>query len=139
MSESMQPPRPPKEETKPVSFRLPLRIFDAWQDLAKASNLTMSNWLRAQIKEVAIEAEQTKIKRRRGQPEIHILYQRCDPALIREIARIGSNLNQLSRQINTAVGGRQIDVIQFLTVFHQIRDELAHLQRSHTTTPAVDD
>ena len=55
--------------------------------------------------------------------------QRADPALIRGIARIGNNLNQIAKQVNsTAKTGEAINVLELIDVLHGIRVETEQLK-----------
>ncbi|WP_081135692.1 plasmid mobilization protein [Halomonas sp. BC2] len=60
--------------------------------------------------------------------------QRADPALIRGIARIGNNLNQIAKQVNsTAKAGDAINVLELIDVLHGIRAETEN-SRSNSNT-----
>lgn len=55
--------------------------------------------------------------------------QRADPALVRGIARIGNNLNQIAKQVNsTAKAGDTINVLELIDVLHNIRVETEELK-----------
>ncbi|MDN3525092.1 plasmid mobilization relaxosome protein MobC [Halomonas sabkhae] len=58
--------------------------------------------------------------------------QRADPALVRGIARIGNNLNQIAKQVNsTAKSGDTINILELIDVLHNIRAETAELKEKH--------
>jgi len=58
--------------------------------------------------------------------------QRADPALVRGIARIGNNLNQIAKQVNsTAKAGDAINILELIDVLHDIRAETEELKEKH--------
>lgn len=58
---------------------------------------------------------------------------RADPDLMRAVARIGSNVNQIARAANRqAVGGERLDLITLLATLIQIEQHLAALSRAAT-------
>ena len=55
--------------------------------------------------------------------------QRVDPALVRGIARIGNNLNQIAKQVNSTVKSSDaINVLELIDVLHVIRVETEKLK-----------
>jgi hypothetical protein len=65
---------------------------DSWSRLAESSGLTLADLIRQQLG-AAEMVHREPVKKRR--------IKRVDPALIRELAKIGNNLNQMSRWANT--------------------------------------
>ena len=65
---------------------------ESWQSLAEADDLTLSDLIRQHMG-AAQMVHREPVKKRR--------VKRVDPALIRELAKIGNNLNQISRWANT--------------------------------------
>jgi len=65
---------------------------ESWQSLAEADDLTLSDLIRQHMG-AAQMVHREPVKKRR--------VKRIDPALIRELAKIGNNLNQISRWANT--------------------------------------
>lgn len=58
---------------------------------------------------------------------------RVDPELVRELARIGNNLNQLTKTANQLrVEGRHIDALRLLSALHDIEDELEQIRAHHS-------
>jgi hypothetical protein len=65
---------------------------DSWSRLAESSGTTLSDLIRQQLGAAEmVHREPVKMRR----------VKRVDPALIRELAKIGNNLNQISRWANT--------------------------------------
>ena len=65
---------------------------DSWNRLAESSGLTLADLIRQQLG-AADMVHREPVKKRR--------IKRVDPALIRELAKIGNNLNQIARWANT--------------------------------------
>lgn len=64
----------------------------AWYALADASDLSLSNLIRQQMGAALVKRGPQKKRRNRGRNH--------DPALVREVAKIGNNLNQIARWAN---------------------------------------
>ncbi len=64
----------------------------AWRELAEAEGLTLADFIRQQLGAAAM-VHREPVKKRRAK--------RVDPAWIRELAKIGNNLNQIARWANT--------------------------------------
>jgi len=64
---------------------------ESWQSLAAADGLTLSDLIRQHMGAAKLVYREPVQKRR---------VKRVDPALIRELAKIGNNLNQISRWAN---------------------------------------
>ena len=130
-------PRPTQEPSSRVIFRLPLSVHQSWVATAKSKDLTLSNWLRAQITEGEQLALQEKAKPKRGKPKVVDVYRVVDPALLTSITRIGINLNQISRQLNQAVVvGQPLEAVAILVELQRIHVQLARLKSEHTITDA---
>ena len=116
--------------TNRVAFRLPFSIAFAWKSAAKAQGQTLSDWLRLQVRLDEIKHEPTNVKPPR-QREVIKKYIRVDPAFVRELGRIGSNLNQIARQINhVAAANQTIDVVATLVVLQEIQAKLHEALKS---------
>jgi hypothetical protein len=110
--------------TDRVAFRLPKAIAEQWKTAAAARRQTLSDWLREQISDGDIQQNPTKCRPRRIRETVRN-YQKVDPELVRELARIGNNLNQIARQINQAVAREsKIEVASFLVALTAIQAEL---------------
>jgi hypothetical protein len=81
-----------KERTKWIHIRVTGEERAAWQSLTQAQQLTLADLIRCKIGESQLTGRQPKRRKRHCQ--------QADPVLIRELARIGNNLNQLARWAN---------------------------------------
>ncbi|MCY4477372.1 MAG: plasmid mobilization relaxosome protein MobC [Gammaproteobacteria bacterium] len=83
--------RPPKPAAERLDARLHLRLSSEmlarWRDAARAADLSLAEWLRA-------ETGSGVPARRRRPPPV------ADPKLLAAIARVGNNVNQLARSAN---------------------------------------
>ena len=55
----------------------------------------------------------------------------ADPELLRQLTRIGGNLNQIAKHTNTDVLGGKIDCLRLLGELAIIREQLGKLSESH--------
>jgi len=90
----------------------------AWRDAAAAAGLTISDYVRRSIE----SAEVGRAPRRRRRPEPPPV----DPALDRELKRIGSNINQIARWCNTY--GDSIAARRLYVLLDEINDQLAEIR-----------
>ncbi|MDE2422298.1 MAG: plasmid mobilization relaxosome protein MobC [Gammaproteobacteria bacterium] len=119
-----------EKPTSHVGLRLPPSIALHWKTAAKAQGKTLSDWLRAQVHDLEIRMAETN-KKPRNKREVCKTYQNVDPLLIRELVRIGVNLNQVSRQANrAALMGKTIQVVSFLLVLVDMQNELRDVLNS---------
>lgn len=90
-----------------LAFRLPSAVADDWRRQADRAGLSLSDWLRSQIDErqqTGIAPPRTRRTRRNYIP--------ADPELVRQLAWIGNNINQLARWVNTNKSG--IEAVELL-------------------------
>lgn len=110
-----------------VPLRLPKSLVDAARDEAEATGATLSDAVRTRIASSAVKLLGKPRVRRRAAllpDRVH----RADPALVRQVAAIGSNLNQLARVANaSALNGTPIEVITLLTQLCAIERQLIRL------------
>lgn len=81
------------DRTKWIHIRVTEAEHSAWQALAQAHKQTVSDLIRSRIGECQPVGRSPKRRQR--------LARQTDPALLRELARIGNNLNQVARWANT--------------------------------------
>lgn len=81
------------ERTKWIHIRVSDEERSAWQALAHGQGLTVADLIRRQVGLAQPGGRQPKRRKR--------LTQQADPTLLRELARIGNNLNQVARWANT--------------------------------------
>lgn len=110
-----------------VPLRLPKSLVDAARDEAEATGATLSDAVRARIASSAVKLlGKPRVRRRAALLPDRV--QRADPALVRQVAAIGSNLNQLARVANaSALNGAPIEVITLLTQLCAIERQLIRL------------
>lgn len=88
-----------------------------WQDLAQSDGQSLSDWIRSQLDGSSAN------RRRRRRIDV-------DPALIRQLAGISNNLNQLARWANTRRSAADAaDVITHLIALDRSVKELADLMQ----------
>jgi len=81
-----------KHRKKFIKVRVTEEEADRWKNKAAAAGLSVSDLIRQRLDEIQIECHQRKSKK-----VVHL----ADPDLIREIAKIGNNLNQVARYIHS--------------------------------------
>jgi len=81
------------ERNKWIHIRVTDAERQAWQLIAQSHQLTVADLIRRKLGESQPTGRQPKRRKR--------LCQQADPVLIRELARIGNNLNQIARWANT--------------------------------------
>lgn len=104
---------PPVARTTTASLRLAPDELAAWRAAAKAEGLSLSDWLRSRVSrrgELAAEPRRSA--------------RRADAELLRQLAAIGNNLNQLARVANQ---GRPMDRLALLAELSAIERELSRL------------
>lgn len=92
--------------TVKITVRLPEATAATWRASAAASRLTLSDWLRlaaAQPADVPAGLVARRPPRRRAGVGVAVPPP-VDPAVVVQLVRIGSNLNQIARVLN-ATGG----------------------------------
>lgn len=101
-----------------MSERIELRVSPEekihWQAIAASRGVSLSELIRA-----ALSGQ--RLRSRRAAPRI-------DPDLVRELARIGNNLNQLARAANRR---SPVETISLLVRLIEIDRELAVLRAAH--------
>lgn len=88
---------------------------------AAADKISVSELLRGALGQI-------KVSRRRGTPQ-------ADPQLVTALSRIGTNLNQIARVVNSAQAAgdmRQLDGLQLLTELIGVERQMSALLVSHT-------
>ena len=81
--------------------------------------------LAAWMRDTCLNPGQTDFVRDLAQPSP------VDPALLRALAGIGNNLNQIARKVNTAEWGA-VDRVQVIGALAGVERELAELRALHT-------
>ena len=109
-----------KRLDKRVTLRLPEQTAERWWQQADAMELSLSDWVRLHVDGAA--AVQTG--QRRQQRRLRTLT--ADPDLLRQLAALGSNVNQIARVLNS-IGLTPADHAQLLGELAAIQRELHRL------------
>ena len=102
-----------------LGFRLPKEVADDWHAQAESVGKSLSDWIRSAID----EQQQTGIASPAKAPK-RKNYTPVDPDLLRQVAMIGNNLNQLARIANSFI---TIDSINLLSSLSSLRHDLSVL------------
>lgn len=122
-----QPSR--RQLSQRVTLRLPDDTAAHWRQAAKAADKSLSDWLRQRVD--GAEAVQTGL--RRHPRRLRTLT--ADPALLRQLAAIGSNINQMARVLNS-VGLSPADHTRLLAELAAMQRELHRLAELPRYDPA---
>lgn len=98
---------------KELSIRFTIDELESVRTVAAAAGLSMADFVRRRLMEVGANTQITDsrpvVKRSAGRA--------ADAALVRQVAGIGSNLNQIARAVNKqALQSQIIDVVELLVV-----------------------
>ena len=108
-----------------VMARIEIRASESdrqhWSEKAKATGLTLSGLIRHALNE-------TPMPRRRRRAAV-------DPALLRELAKIGNNLNQLARWANR--DKQAVEARAVIARLIEIDREIAAIRKAHGPKPEV--
>ena len=91
------------KKSRIVNFRLPSEVHQNWKSQAESAGISMSDFVRSCVDSKQVTGIASPLKKRR-----HPAFSKVDPALLREIAKIGNNLNQLARCVNRYKDGVQV-------------------------------
>jgi len=84
-----------EKKTKLLTMKVTQEEKEEWQKLAASYNMSLAQFIRNLINNKPIENKK-------------VIYKKADPEIIRAIAGIGNNINQIARRINT---NEKIDVL----------------------------
>ena len=128
--------------TKTKSFRLTELQLKQLEIHLKKENSEFSDFLHSLIQReimqdtVTVQQIQDEIKPLRTKVktvvEVVKRYQKTDPALLLELAKIGNNINQIARALNIIKNAnpqeqRKLDIFSVLLVLKGIQTELEHI------------
>lgn len=114
----------------PLPVRLPTSLVERLRAQAEAAGVTVSDVLRSHLD----IAEAKPLAKPRPQFRSKKLGEvsGADPALMRQIAGIGNNLNQLARTVNAGLlGGAGVDAVEILMRMEAIERHLNAISRHH--------
>ena len=120
----MPEPKPKREKKTKISARLPAALASSLLAEAEDLNLTLSEVLRLKLS----DADRSIVVTERKVQKVRREYTQADPDLLRQIAIIGNNLNQIARTLNKAkLTGTPVDLIKNIAVLTAIEQELNKL------------
>jgi uncharacterized protein YukE len=90
-----------------------------WQAKASNANMTLANYIRSLLNSEQVKRD-APIKRSRRS------YEPVDPVLIRQLAKIGNNLNQIAKRVNS--DDQSINIISELLI---IQRQLEVIKNAH--------
>lgn len=108
-----------------AAFRLPSDVLKKWHSEAKESGSSLSDFLRRCVDKKYVTGLPTPASVRRKRDTSNY----CDPELIRQLAQIGNNLNQIARVLNQHHRSSKGDVQtnELLTILRCVRKETSEL------------
>ena len=114
---------------KELTIRLTLEELESVRNIAAAGGMHMADLVRRRLLDSGASVQLTD-----SRPTLsRVPFSTIDPALIRQLARIGSNLNQVARAVNTgAITGDLMQAVELLVVLRAIERECAGLVASNT-------
>ena len=88
-----------KDMNARLAFRLPKDVAESWRTAARAAGLSLSDWVRAQVR---VDGQDTVITHKPSPQKVPKRREHVpvDPALVRAVATAGNNLNQIARRLN---------------------------------------
>lgn len=110
-----------EQRSSRLELRLASEVKTAWEEKAAASGMTLSDLIRHAV-------EGTKPPRRKRVD--------VDPALLRQIAQIGNNLNQLARWANRDKS--KVDALAVIARLIEIDREVSALRQQIESAPDAD-
>lgn len=115
---------------KEIKIRLSSSERDQVHAIADKANLSVADFVRIRLLDAGVDVE--PVGRRpvfANSPAI-----KADPELLRQLAQLGNNLNQIARKVNRyALQANHIDVIKLFTVMLAIEQHLGQLSKSSAT------
>lgn len=111
----------------PLAVRVPSSIAAQWRASAAAAGLSLADWLRQAVDPTQVKVVGRQSPRRRPKLTPASV---SDQALIFEVAKIGNNLNQVARWVNTYKS--TVDRLQVLVALSAIERQLGMALQSVT-------
>ena len=104
--------RVPKATT--ISLRIDKPTAAEWRERAAASGLSVSDWIRGSVD----AGQQTNLPTPQRRPvRVRDTSNDADPALMRQLAALGSNLNQIARSLNECrLVGAPVQLVEVLAL-----------------------
>lgn len=119
--------RPLKIDGDPLvamAIRIPMSLSNQIRQDAQASGATLSDHVRAHLSHTA-DTDPLKNKRPRARVRPLKAPSSIDPELMRKIAGIGTNINQIAKACNSdLLTGMSIDAVKLLVVLRSMEREI---------------
>lgn len=115
----------------PCPVRLPASLVQGLRAQAAAAGCSLSDVLRSHL---TLEDAKPlgKPRPRRREPKKLGAVSGADPVLLRELASIGNNMNQLARSVNVGLlGGTPIECVQILVSLRSIEQKIMLIGEHH--------
>ena len=102
-----------KDMNARLAFRLPMDVAESWRTAARAAGLSLSDWVRAQVR---VDGQDTVITHKPSTQKVPKSREHVpiDPALVCAVATAGNNLNQIARRLNGGESIRHGDIFLML-------------------------
>lgn len=119
----------PDDKLKLFPLRLPEKYIEELKAKSAEMEITVADLIRSRIVDESVKPLVQPLRRKR--PRLSSKYIMTDPALLREFARIGNNMNQVARWVNTNKSrAESLEVLYFLAAIeHRMNDALQKLPR----------
>lgn len=98
---------------------------DKWQAMARTADLPLSDLLRQRMEQPMVAAPRRRQRRLRTE---------SDPVMLRQLAAIGNNLNQIARVVNST-GLKPTDTALLLSYLAGMQDELRLIREPEKPEP----
>ena len=108
-----------------VSVRIDKPTAAEWRERAAASGLSVSDWIRG-----AVDAnQQTNLPTPQRRPvRVRDTSNDADPALMRQLAGMSNNLNQIARALNECrLAGSSVQLVEVLALLRSIEAQASRL------------
>ena len=108
-----------------VSIRIDKPTAAEWRERAAASGLSLSDWIRG-----AVDAnQQTNLPTPQRRPvRVRDTSNDADPALMRQLAGMSNNLNQIARALNECrLAGSSVQLVEVLALLRSIEAQAGRL------------
>lgn len=118
-----EPMTKPERKTTTASLRLDPATLAKWRKGASDEGQTLSDWLRAKV-DADQQTHISPARSRRERDPRHL----ADPALMRQLAALGSNLNQIARAVNECrLVGSPVHLVELLALLRSIEERAGAL------------
>lgn len=108
-----------------VSVRIDKPTAAEWRERATASGLSLSDWIRGAVD----TSQQTNLPTPQRRPaRVRDTSNDADPVLMRQLAGMSNNLNQIARALNECrLVGAPVQLVEVLALLRSIEGQATHL------------